>query len=65
MIHCGLGGDLMDTLYTPQEVADSLKVDVRTVYRWIREGRLRAVKIGHFWRITSAELERLLSGTME
>ncbi len=52
----------MEELLTPQEVAQKLKIDMSTVYRWIREGRLKAVKIGHFWRISESELNRLLKG---
>jgi excisionase family DNA binding protein len=52
----------MEELFTPQEVAQKLKIDMSTVYRWIREGRLKAVKIGHFWRISESELNRLLKG---
>jgi excisionase family DNA binding protein len=35
-----------ETWYTPQEIADRLKVSPLTVRRWIREGRLRAVSLG-------------------
>ena len=52
----------MEELFTPQEVAQKLKIDMSTVYRWIRECRLKAVKIGHFWRISESELNRLLKG---
>jgi len=52
----------MDEYFTPQEVAQKLKIDMSTVYRWIREGRLQAVKVGHFWRISETELKRLLKG---
>lgn len=52
----------MEEYFTPQEVASKIKVDIRTVYRWIREGRLQAVKVGHFWRISESELKRLLKG---
>jgi excisionase family DNA binding protein len=55
----------MEELFTPQEVAQKLKIDMSTVYRWIREGRLKAVKIGHFWRISESELSRLLKGDKE
>jgi len=55
----------MEKLFTPQEVAQKLKIDMSTVYRWIREGRLKAVKIGHFWRISESELSRLLKGDKE
>ncbi|MGB9825529.1 MAG: helix-turn-helix domain-containing protein [Desulfofundulus sp.] len=54
----------MENYFTPQEISEKLKVDIRTVYRWIREGRLKAVKIGHFWRISESELNRLLQGGM-
>jgi excisionase family DNA binding protein len=33
------------------EVAELLRVDVQTVRRWCREGRLRAVKVGRSWRV--------------
>jgi excisionase family DNA binding protein len=46
--------------YTPDEVSQKLKIDVRTLYRWIREGKIRAVKIGHFWRISQAALDEFL-----
>lgn len=55
----------MDNYYTPQEIAEKLKIDTRTLYRWIREGRLKAVKIGHFWRISESELRRILEGNPE
>ena len=48
-------------LYTPQEVADTLKVDLRTVYRWIKEGRLAAVKAGVQWRISEENLKDFLA----
>lgn len=51
----------MEKLYTPQEVADLLKVDLRTVYRWIREGKLAALKAGSQWRIEERALEGFLS----
>ncbi len=50
----------MERLYTPEEVALNLKVSRKTVYNWIKEGRLQAVKVGHFWRISETELRRLL-----
>lgn len=50
----------MEEFYTPQEIAERLKVDIRTVYRWIREDRMKAAKIGRFWRIPESELNRLL-----
>lgn len=46
--------------YTPAEVAFMTGVKVPTVYRWIREGKLKAVKLGQ-WKITRAALEEALT----
>jgi excisionase family DNA binding protein len=54
----------MEKYYTPEEIAANLKVSRKTIYNWIQEGRLKAVKIGHFWRIAESELNRLLQGGM-
>ena len=55
----------MEDYYTPQEIAEKLKVDIRTIYRWVRENRIKAVKIGHFWRISESELNRILGEEKE
>jgi excisionase family DNA binding protein len=51
-------------LLTVAEVAAALRVDVSTVYRAVREGRLRAVRLGgpgSSVRIPASALEELLS----
>lgn len=50
----------MENYYTPQEVADKLKLNIRTVYKWIRENKLNAIKVGDLWRIPESELQRFL-----
>lgn len=50
----------MENFYTPQEVADKLKLNIRTVYKWIRENKLNAIKAGDLWRIPESELQRFL-----
>lgn len=55
-----IGGDLMDNYYTPQQVAEKLQINIRTVYKWIREGKLKAVKVGDLWRISETELIRFV-----
>ena len=52
----------MEKYYTPEEIAANLKVSRKTIYNWIQKGHLKAVKIGHFWRISESELNRLLKG---
>src|SRR5437016_4432831 len=48
-------------LYTPQEVAEALRVKVTTVYDYIRKGRLAAARIGKSYRITEADLQSLVA----
>ena len=51
-------------IYTPQEVADMTGRNVLTVYRWIREGKLKATKLGQ-WRIYREDLEAALGADPE
>jgi excisionase family DNA binding protein len=46
-------------LYSVEQVADRLGLHVRTVRNYVRDGRLKAVKIGKQYRITRADLEAL------
>lgn len=43
------------------EVAWRLDVEVGTVSKWIRDGRLRARKLGDRWRVPEDAIEELLS----
>ncbi|MDR7522328.1 MAG: helix-turn-helix domain-containing protein [Armatimonadota bacterium] len=45
---------------TPEQVADYLQVNRLTVYRYIREGRIPASKIGKLYRIMRADVDRFL-----
>jgi len=51
---------LKDEYYSIEEVAKLLKVAYLTVYRWVRAGKLKAVKAGKQYRITSYDLEKFL-----
>jgi len=44
-------------VYTSQEVAEKLKLNVETVYDLINAGKLRAFKIGKRYRITEEALQ--------
>lgn len=51
----------MDNYYTTQEVAEILKVNPRTVLRWISAGKLKATKLGNLgWRVSESTLKELL-----
>ena len=45
--------------YTPDELAELLKVSRRSVYTWIKEEKVDAVKIGASWRIPASAVEKL------
>ena len=53
--------NLTKDFYSAPEVAELTGVKLRTVYRWIDEGRLKAIKITQ-WRITKEALEEFLNG---
>lgn len=55
---------MTEKYYTPEEVAELLKVSRETVYNWLRGGKLKGVKVFNFWRISESELNRLLQGGM-
>ncbi len=44
-------------LYTVEAAAERLKLHNKTVLRFIREGRLRATKIGKQYRILHSDLD--------
>lgn len=48
-------------VYTIDEIVELLHVTRRTVYNYIKEGKLRAVKIGKYWRVTQKALEEFLT----
>ena len=46
--------------YTAQELADKLRVNIMTVYRYIKAKRLKAYKIGKEFRIDKNEFKIFL-----
>lgn len=47
---------MIEDFYTVEQVSNILNVHPKTVQRYIREGKLRATKIGKSWRITRHNL---------
>ena len=58
--------DLTTAAYlTADEVADLLRIDVRTVRRWAGDGQVNGVlKAGRTWRLPRVEVERFLGRTL-
>lgn len=52
----------MEKLLTIKEVAKILRVSERTIFRYIKSGKLKASKIGH-WRISEKDLESFIKKT--
>ena len=46
---------------TAAEVADILRVSTMTVYRLIKAGELRAVRVGKSYRLAEDEVDRYLA----
>ncbi len=42
--------------YTVDQISNMLNIHPKTIQRYIREGRLRAAKIGKGWRVTGHDL---------
>jgi len=51
--------DMDQELYSVEQVASLLNLHVRTVRNYVREGRLKAVRIGKQYRIARQDLEAM------
>jgi len=48
-------------VYTIEELVNLLHVTRRTIYAYIKDGKLNAVKMGKYWRVTQKQLDDFLS----
>ena len=51
---------MTDKLLTVIEVAEQLRISDESVYRLVRSGKLRAMRVGGLWRITQDAVAELL-----
>jgi excisionase family DNA binding protein len=51
-------------IYTVDQVAQILEMHPRTIRRYIRDGRLKATKVGGEWRIKGMDLNGLMNGNV-
>ena len=42
------------------DVADQLNIGRTTAYLWIRQGKIRSIRLGRLVRVTRAEIDRLI-----
>lgn len=50
----------MERLLTVNETAKILRLNSETVARYIREGKISAVKLGRVWRVEEKDLEKFI-----
>lgn len=48
--------------YSLADIEPVIGVSHRTLLRYIKDGKLKAVKLGGRWKVSAAELERFLQG---
>ena len=50
---------------TIEQAADRLLMNKEVLRRWIREGRVPAVKLGRVWRMTESTVDKILTGAID
>jgi len=56
------GGAVLEELLTTEDIAKELKYHIETVRKWIRQGKLKAVRINKKeYRVKRSELDRFLA----
>lgn len=55
--------NIEEEFYTTEELATKLKLNVMTIYRYIKAGKLKAHKIGKEYRISRTEIEKFMKNT--
>lgn len=53
---------MAETLYTCEEVAERLHIKLRTVWKWLRERKIKGVRMGREWRIPDSDLQAYIDG---
>lgn len=51
--------------YLSKELAEVLRIDERAITRYIRAGKIKAVKVGNYWRIPAEEYNRIIKNGTE
>ncbi len=51
---------MTEQMLTIQQVMERLQVSDETVYRYIRSGKLKAMRVGGLWRVSPEDLEKFL-----
>ena len=54
---------MKETYYSVEQIAQMLNIHPKTIQRYIREGKINAVKLGKSWRVSGHDLSRFTEGT--
>lgn len=55
----------MKDYYTVDQISEMLDIHPKTIQRYIREGKLRAAKIGKGWRVTGHDLSTFIQSNSD
>lgn len=50
----------IEEFYTAEELAEKLRVNIMTIYRYIKAGKIKAYKFGKEFRVEKSEFESFL-----
>lgn len=56
---------MLDKFYSVDEIAEMLKIHPKTIQRYIREGKLKASKVGKSWRVSGHDLSIFTEGSSD
>lgn len=52
---------MSEKLYKTTEIAELLNISVSTVKKWVKQGKLHALRVGRLWMVPESEVMRILS----
>ena len=55
-----VSGAIDNEFYTIQQVMEQLHISDETIYRYIRSGKIKAIRVGGLWRISSEALDEFM-----
>lgn len=53
---------MFEKYYTVEQISEMLNMHTKTIQRYIREGKLKATKVGKGWRVTGHDLSVFTGG---
>lgn len=52
----------LEKLYTPEQIAEMLSLTKITIYRYIKEKKIKSIKIGNQYRIKESDYNDFIKG---